>query len=199
MRWETSVTIVWTTDLNTGIDVIDDQHRRIVDHINQLEEARNEPDRRAIGQVLKQLANYTQAHFSFEETLQEELGYRLAAPHKASHDAFIKRVAKYQQRHDAGADISEQLHGMLTTWLLHHIKRDDAAYVSATRTHISRLVQDNTATGWLNRTVEMLFSLAPERLVPTVPVVPTNAQLSIPPLHEAAYRTNRFPAAVSRE
>mgnify|MGYP000449754985 CR=1 FL=1 len=28
--------IVWTQDLNTGIDVLDNQHKRIVDYINQL-------------------------------------------------------------------------------------------------------------------------------------------------------------------
>jgi hypothetical protein len=33
------MTIRWTTDLNTGIDVIDKQHMRIVDYINDLEKA----------------------------------------------------------------------------------------------------------------------------------------------------------------
>ena len=31
--------IEWTADLNLGIDVIDSQHRNIVDYINQLTEA----------------------------------------------------------------------------------------------------------------------------------------------------------------
>jgi len=30
----------WTKDLNTGIDVIDTQHKQIVDYINQLYDAR---------------------------------------------------------------------------------------------------------------------------------------------------------------
>ena len=30
--------IVWSTELDTGIDVIDQQHRRIVDYINAREQ-----------------------------------------------------------------------------------------------------------------------------------------------------------------
>lgn len=30
---------VWTDQLNVGIDVIDQQHRRIVEYINQLDDA----------------------------------------------------------------------------------------------------------------------------------------------------------------
>ena len=33
------MTITWSPELNTGIDVIDHQHRRIVDFINDLEAA----------------------------------------------------------------------------------------------------------------------------------------------------------------
>lgn len=154
--------IVWTDDLNTGIDVIDAQHRRIVDYINGLEHATREQDRRVIGQVLNLLVDYTVSHFAFEEKLQEQSNYKLADPHKAIHALFIRRVAKYHRRYDAGEDIAEQLHGMLKTWLIHHIKRDDSAYVSAVKANISSLVQDRTATGWLERTLGSLFKSDPD-------------------------------------
>lgn len=32
---------IWTDQLNVGINVIDQQHRRIVEYINQLEDARS--------------------------------------------------------------------------------------------------------------------------------------------------------------
>lgn len=149
--------IVWTKDLNTGIDVIDHQHMRLVDYINQLEVASKKGDRQLIGQVLDELVDYTLSHFAFEENMQEEAGYRFAGPHKAIHDVFVKRVAKYQERHAAGEDIAEQLHTMLNTWLLHHIKRDDAGYVAEVQASITKLVQDRKEDGWLSRTLGKFF------------------------------------------
>ena len=67
--------ITWTNDLNTGIDVIDHQHRRIVDFINDLEAAQVIKDQEKIRQVINDCVDYTLSHFAFEESLQEESGY----------------------------------------------------------------------------------------------------------------------------
>ena len=61
--------IIWNDTLNTGISVIDSQHRRIVAYINALEEARSAKDRAQVGQIIEQLVDYTQSHFGFEESL----------------------------------------------------------------------------------------------------------------------------------
>lgn len=83
--------IVWTNDLSTGIDVIDNQHMRIVDYINQLKDAIQQQNRLIIGRVLDELVDYTMSHFAFEESLQEAAGYLYAKPHKGVHGMFIKR------------------------------------------------------------------------------------------------------------
>ena len=154
---EAKVTIAWTTDLNTGIDVIDQQHRKIVDYINQLETCNRLNDRRVIGQVLTELVDYTVSHFAFEEKLQTDVGYKLAGPHKSIHELFIRRVSKYRQRYDAGEDVAGQLHSMLKTWLVHHIKRDDSAYVSSVKPSITRLIEDRSANGWVSRAIAAIF------------------------------------------
>jgi len=86
-------------------------------------------DKLSVGQVLEELADYCVSHFAFEESLQREVGYKLAEAHQAAHEIFARRMAKYQERYAAGEDVGKQLHGMLSTWLVHHIKRDDMAYV----------------------------------------------------------------------
>lgn len=150
--------ILWTPDLNTGIDVIDNQHLRIVDYINQLESAMAAPNRHTVGQVLDELVDYTLSHFAFEESLQEEAGYQFAKPHKAIHDVFIKRIAKYQERNNAGEDIAESLHTLLSTWLVHHIKRDDMAYVAQIRGRLNTIVDDKKEGGWISRSLRRFFS-----------------------------------------
>lgn len=151
------MSIVWTADLNTDIDEIDNQHQRIVDYINQLENAIERQDRHSAGMVLDELADYSLSHFAFEESLQEEAGYKLAKPHKAIHEMFVKRLARYQEKHLAGEDVVKQLHGMLSTWLIHHIKRDDMAYVPDVRASIGRLAHDKTDGSWVNRLRKTFF------------------------------------------
>lgn len=151
------MTISWTTDLNTGIEVIDNQHKRIVDYINQLGNAISRRNRTTVGQVLDELVDYTISHFAFEESLQEEVGYQFAKPHKAVHEVFIKRVAKYQEKHSAGEDVALQLHGMLSTWLIHHIKRDDMAYVSDVKARITTVIQNKKEGNWLSRSLGKYF------------------------------------------
>lgn len=151
------MTILWTPDLNTGIDVIDSQHKRIVDYINQLGEAIKQKNRNTVGIVLDELVDYTVSHFAFEESLQEEAGYKFAVPHKAVHEMFVKRVARYQEKHNGGEDVGSQLHGMLSTWLIHHIKRDDMAYVSEVKASITTIVENKKEGNWLSRSIGKYF------------------------------------------
>lgn len=151
------VELVWAADLNTGIDVIDDQHARIVDYINQLGYAIREQNRSSVNMVLDELVDYTVSHFAFEESLQQEAGYQYAKPHKAVHDLFIKRLSKYQERHAQGEDIAPQLHAMLCTWLIHHIKRDDMAYVAEVKASITHIVENKKEGNWLSRSLGRFF------------------------------------------
>jgi hemerythrin len=155
---ESDMTLLWTPNLNTGIDVIDSQHQRIVEYINHLGTAISNQDRTVVGLVLDELVDYTVSHFAFEESLQEEAGYQYAKPHKAVHELFIKRVSKYQQKHNDGEDIAAQLHAMLSTWLIHHIKRDDMAYVSEVKTSMTQIVQNKKEGSWLGRSLRRFFN-----------------------------------------
>lgn len=149
--------ITWTSDMDTGIDEIDSQHRRIVDYINQLEGAIEQKSREVIGYVLDELTEYTLSHLAFEESLQEEAGYAMAKEHKAVHDLFVKRVAGYKEKHNAGQDVSQQLHSMLSTWLVHHIKRDDMAYVDDVKACLDRLSASQENGSWLSRAIGNFF------------------------------------------
>ncbi|XID75445.1 bacteriohemerythrin [Alkanindiges sp. WGS2144] len=134
--------IMWSPDLNTGIDVIDRQHQRIVDYINQLEQVKGQDDRNIIKQVLDDLVDYTQSHFAFEESLQEEAGYKYAKPHQKVHQLFIRRINEYQERFALGQDIADELHQVLVTWLINHIRRDDADYVGSVRQNMIGIIQE---------------------------------------------------------
>ena len=148
----------WTSDLETGIEVIDNQHNRIVEYINNLENAIATNDRGEVGRVLDELVDYSLSHFSFEESLLNEANYRLAKPHKAVHDMFSKRLSSYQERFKAGEDVAGRLYTMIHTWLFHHIKRDDMAYVKDVKANIYGIVTETHGESWLGRALARFFS-----------------------------------------
>ena len=125
----------------------------IVDYINQLEVAAKQHDRVAVGGVLLDLADYTLSHFAFEESLQEDAGYMFAKPHKSVHEVFAKRIARYQERHNNADDVAVELHNMLVSWLIDHIKRDDMAYVSVVKDCMLKVYaeKDKGGAGWIKR------------------------------------------------
>lgn len=147
--------IVWTADLNTGIDVIDQQHKRIVEFINHLEKAQIAKNKNEIKQVVEDCFDYTLSHFTFEESLQEEAGYLYCKPHKKVHELFIRRLSEYKERMELGEDIGDELYQLLSRWLISHIKRDDADYVSAVKGNMISLIKEKEekkeTKGWFAR------------------------------------------------
>mgnify|MGYP001766199425 CR=1 FL=1 len=147
--------INWSVDLDTGIEVIDHQHRQIVDFINQLEVVNTTHDKAKLKEVVDACVDYTLSHFAFEESLQEEAGYKYCKPHKKVHELFTRKVAEYQQRVDLGEDVGNELHGMLARWLVNHIKRDDADYVASVKANMVDIIKEKEekqeTKGWFSR------------------------------------------------
>lgn len=142
--------LAWTSELEIGIEVIDNQHRRIVDYINALHDASITKDRKQIGYVIEQLIEYTLSHFAFEEELQEQAGYPFVKAHQKVHQLFARRVGEFQQRFELGEDVSEPLLTLLRTWLINHIRRDDADYSELVKANVLQ-IQPEKNKSWFKR------------------------------------------------
>jgi hemerythrin len=147
--------IEWSADLDTGIPVIDNQHRRIVDYINKLDHARQHHSRDEVAEVLDELVDYTLSHFAFEESLMEESGYPFINAHRKVHQLFVKRVSDYRQRFKLEDDIAEELIHTLRAWLINHIRNDDRDYAADVRAKMQPDGQGQP--GWLRRKLGALF------------------------------------------
>lgn len=150
--------LIWQDDLNTGIEVIDHQHMRIVEMINHLQVAQKSMERLAVGEVIDELVDYTMSHFAFEEELMEEAGYAFCAAHKRVHEIFGKRVMEYRMRFQSGEDVTDELRNMLSRWLFNHIRGDDKAYAPSVKHHLNRFAREHEDGGWLSRTLKRLFN-----------------------------------------
>ncbi len=121
----------WSERLSVGIQEIDEQHKVLVDLINQLHDAIvQHHGAEACGQIMDQLCEYTKIHFAVEESILRILGYPEYDDHKAHHEMLLKQVQdlRYKMNHENHSISFELLH-FLKKWLTIHILEEDSAYV----------------------------------------------------------------------
>ncbi len=150
------IKIEWSEEFEIGIHVIDVQHRRIVDYINQLHDVvRREADRSIIGEVIDNLVDYTNSHFAFEEALMEEVGYDALCLHQSTHNAFTNRIETMKARFNNHEDIAAELAELLQGWLIKHIKHDDASYADLVKAEFLSKAQEQQQS-WVKRAIASL-------------------------------------------
>jgi hemerythrin len=129
--------LVWSEQYNLGIEVIDLQHRTIMDYVIEFLEAHScGRSRKEISKLIKKIVDYTHFHFAFEEDLQGKVGYPFLKPHKNSHALITKHMADFLVRFNNGDDISKDLEGLMGKWLFDHLKHDDADFVGSVNDYL---------------------------------------------------------------
>ncbi len=124
--------IQWNETLCLNIAEIDAQHHKLVDMINELNDAmRQSKGKELLARILNGLVAYAGTHFKVEEVYFAKLGYPETEKHKAEHAAFVRKVSEFKQGFDAGKlGMSMQVMSFLSDWLQHHIKGSDKKYVA---------------------------------------------------------------------
>lgn len=120
----------WSDDFSVSINEIDDQHKVIVNLINEVDEAAKSTDEHEkLAHVLQELINYTKTHFVVEESLMRILKYPDYEEHKKQHDKLLYRVNRFQEQFDRGNTlVTKELHYFLHDWWIKHIQGTDKAY-----------------------------------------------------------------------
>lgn len=123
----------WDDKFKTNHAIIDADHRKLVDLVNQLADAMQAGKGKDVcGKVLNDLINYTKTHFATEERLMTVHAYPRAAEHKAEHAKLIKDVMDFKVKFDSGAlTVTSSLLGFLRDWLINHISHSDKALAAA--------------------------------------------------------------------
>jgi len=125
--------IKWNDKYNTGNFVIDHQHRRLVQLINDLEEVIQQQDLKPtlLNVIFDEVTSYTQYHFQTEEELMANVNYSGIVEHKQLHQDFIKGLALFKVQADKGTVyIDTALCQFLKDWLLGHIAVEDQKIVA---------------------------------------------------------------------
>lgn len=122
--------IVWEDKYSVDIQEIDEQHKRLVEIINELYDAiAAKKNRDQLSVVLNELVEYTKVHFAVEETLMRIFHYEEYREHKGIHDRIVNQVLDFQRQFNAGNDkVGMELLLFLKDWLFEHIEKVDKKY-----------------------------------------------------------------------
>ena len=148
--------VEWSEKYQIGINVIDGQHKRIVDYINMLAEIESGNSEMQLAEIVDALLDYTYSHFAFEEVLMEEAGYEGLNFHQQTHEAFTQKIKTLHQRFLDGENISDEIGEVLKNWLLNHIMEDDRSYAPIVRNKISA-IESKESGNWLSKTIGRFF------------------------------------------
>jgi hemerythrin-like metal-binding protein len=115
--------LLWGETLSIEVDEIDEDHRRLIELFNILNNAVEEGDaENYIDAVFEELVSCTAWHFRHEERLMLKYGYQGAEEHKAEHLDLIASVKELQQKYLQGdKQLSNNDIEFLEHWLTGHI------------------------------------------------------------------------------
>ena len=120
----------WDATFSVGVPSMDQEHQRIIQMINTLQDqfvAASTPA--AVAELLAQMTRYALEHFMHEEQLLAEHQYPRLLEQRAQHAGYRKKNQDLC-RVTQGAIVRtpEALHTFLRQWWTHHILEEDMRY-----------------------------------------------------------------------
>lgn len=126
----------WNEDFNTGIGVIDEQHRKLVDILNRLAaHLANLASAVILNDIFDELADYADYHFKTEEHIwakhfKDDVWY---SDHEQTHDSFIADIITLKENKEKKSldDVIFDIISFLSQWLAYHILDTDKRMAKA--------------------------------------------------------------------
>ncbi|GEJ56135.1 bacteriohemerythrin [Anaeromyxobacter diazotrophicus] len=117
-----------TSELASGYEEIDGQHRVMLDRMEALARAAQADDLAQAKEMLSALGDYLVSHFQAEESMMAETAYPERGRHKSAHDLFMQDFAQLGQEL-SGQGLSPPILAWIGTrlpeWLKFHIQVND--------------------------------------------------------------------------
>lgn len=125
-KWE------WNSRFETGIKLIDEQHKGLFEQIDRLELAIYRGSAaEELRSIMEYLNSYTLEHLEAEEKLLRESNYHDFEKHFIQHEEFRSLCDDLLKRYKKGADsyLALDVDKQMRKWWENHILKMDMAYV----------------------------------------------------------------------
>ncbi|MBI5927121.1 MAG: hemerythrin family protein [Aquabacterium sp.] len=117
----------WADDLVIDRGPIDQDHRHLIDLVNELHTATSRGcGHEVVGDILDRLSQYTHEHLRREEQVMASVGFPHLEGHQRGHGKFVADLESLQTKYEHGSiTTAAQLSALLRDWLSLHIRRSD--------------------------------------------------------------------------
>jgi len=125
--------VTWTEKLSCGIKIIDDQHKGLVNLVNEMFDHASGnfvQERDYFNRVIQELVKYVKDHFASEEKILIATKFAGYTEHKKEHEAFIRAVIEKSREYESGNNrlTLSTFTRFLRDWILSHIAVMDKQY-----------------------------------------------------------------------
>jgi hemerythrin-like metal-binding protein len=120
----------WDKNLSVGIDSIDEEHKQLIQMLNELyEHIGKKSNNEMISDLISGMKKYTLQHFATEENYFQQFNYPYYEEHKAEHDRFVEKAMDLEKRFNSGKLIvSFEITSFIKEWIREHILESDKKY-----------------------------------------------------------------------
>lgn len=117
----------WNRNFETGIEEIDNQHKKLIEIINKLADRLTQEETFEIEESFQELAAYAEYHFKSEEAIWKKSikDEEIIKAHEKSHISFLPKVIEMKNRKSSIHDTIEDILLFLIRWLAFHIIDED--------------------------------------------------------------------------
>ena len=124
--------INWNDSLSVHVAEIDQQHKKLIEMINELNDAMKVgKGKDVLEKIVNNLIGYTATHFKTEENYFAKFGYPDTENHKKEHAAFVQKVSDFKTGFETGKlAVTIEVMSFLSDWLKNHIMGTDKKYAS---------------------------------------------------------------------
>lgn len=130
-------TVTWSARYETGIDIIDEQHRELFRRIDMLTLSLYEGEGKIeLKNLLEYLETYVTEHFKTEKVLLSQRGYPDLEKHLEQHREFISSFAEIRREYaERGPDsyLAIRVEKQVKGWWQTHVLETDMRYVPYVR------------------------------------------------------------------
>jgi len=122
----------WDEKYSVGVRELDNQHKVLIDLLNELYDAMNTgKSSEILGKIINKLVDYTRTHFSTEERYMSTHGYPDFASQQREHKMFTDKVITFKNDFDSGkVAMTVSITSFLKNWLVEHISGSDKKYAA---------------------------------------------------------------------
>jgi hemerythrin-like metal-binding protein len=125
--------IAWDDSLGLHIDMIDEEHKALINIMNNLyEQNKAGESKETIKATLSELSAFATLHFSDEEDYMASIKFPDLEVHRAIHQRLLQKINDFSREYCYDSEkIPDDFFTFLKIWINSHIKGVDIKYANA--------------------------------------------------------------------